>query len=71
MNKELYFEDEEFDEYDNTSKFEEEVFEDDDLKDSKISVARFAKIIDEFDSAEDDFDDYSGSDLHLDSLGLN
>ncbi len=48
--------------------FEEEVGEDDALMDSKISVGRFAKIIDEFDVADDEFDE---GDIDLDSMGLS
>ena len=44
--------------------------EDDILADSKIPPGKFAKIIDEFETEKDEFEDDDEGDLSLDSLGL-
>lgn len=65
MSEELFSDEEE-----DICPVDNEVYEEDALMDSKISIGRFAKIIDEFDSNKDDFDDDEDY-VDLYSLGLH
>ena len=65
MNKELSFDDE-----DNIHPADDAYEADEALENNKIPPGKITKIIDEFESVNDAFDDDGDEDMTLDSLGL-